>query len=59
MKEAVFTISKGTNGFNLKCKNYNTFNRFNIPGAALFNAMKELSDIFNNVIGVAIVFEVE
>lgn len=59
MKEAVFTISKGASGLDLKCKNYNTFNRYNIPEGILFRVMTELTDIFNNIIGVAIVFEVE
>ena len=59
MKEAVFTISKGSNGLDLKCKNYNVFNRFNIPEGTLFKAMTELADIFNNIIGVSIVFEVK
>lgn len=58
MKEAVFTITKGANGLDLKCKHYNTFNRYNIPESILFKAMNEIADIFNNIIGVAIVFEV-
>ena len=59
MKEAIFTISKGANGLDFKCKNYDTFNRYGIPEGILFKAMQELSDIFNNFIGIAIVFEVE
>ena len=58
METATFTISKGTRGVDLKCMRYNTFNRFNVPEATLFKAMAEISDIFNNIIGVAVIFEV-
>ena len=58
-KTAVFTITKSDKGLNIKSKAYNTYNRYNVPEKQLFEKMAELADIFNNVIGVAIVFEVD
>ena len=57
-KAAVFTIMKSDKGLNIKSKAYNTYNKYNVPEKQLFKAMAELTDTFNNVIGVAVVFEV-
>lgn len=57
-KAAVFTIMKSDKGLNIKSKAYNTYNKYNVPEKQLFEAMAELTDTFNNVIGVAVVFEV-
>ena len=57
-KTAVFTIMKSDKGFSIKSKSYNTYNKYNVPEKQLFEAMAELTDTFNNVIGVAILFEV-
>ena len=56
---AVFTISKGVKGFNITNKRFNTYNKYEVPASELFKAMTELADIFNNVLEVAILFEVE
>jgi len=58
-KTAVFTISRSDNGINIKSKGYNTYNKYGLQEKQLFDAMAELSDVFNNVIGIAIVFEVD
>lgn len=55
---AVFTIMKGDKVFSIKSKKYNTYNKYDVPEKQLFEAMAELTDTFNNVIGVAILFEV-
>lgn len=58
--EAVFTIrNDGGNTCSLLSKKYNTYNKYCIKKADLFNALGELTDIFNNVLGLAIVFEME
>ena len=44
--------------YTLKCKAYNQYNKFDVHEKNLYEAMAELADIFNNVIGVSIVFEI-
>ena len=62
---AVFTITSASTGFsigstvNITSKQYNTYNRYGIRKADMFDVMSELADIFNNVIGIGIVFEVD
>jgi len=63
-KTAIFTISKASatgNGrrYNITSKQFNTYNKINIPENELFLAMEELTDVFNNVINYAILFEID
>ncbi len=59
-KTAVFTVTK-TQGrkYNITSKGFNLYNKLNVPENQLFEAMAELSDVFNNVIGIAILFEID
>lgn len=59
MENAIFTISKAGTALNIKSKRFNTYNRIGISEAQLFQVMVELADIFNNVLGIGIEFEVE
>ena len=59
MENAIFTISKGSRGINVKSKRFSTYNRIEVPEAQLFQVMEELADVFNNVLGIGIAFEVE
>lgn len=56
---AIFTIFKDGNKFDLKSKQYNTYNKYQLTAPELFNAMTELADIFNNVLDLSILFEVD
>lgn len=59
-KTAVFTISKtGTGKYNIKSKKFNLYNKLEVKDSELFQAMEELADTFNNVIGYAILFEID
>ena len=55
----IFTISKGTKGYNIKNVAYNTYDYIEIPGFRIFQAMEELADTFNNKLRLGILFEVE
>lgn len=61
-RNATFTITREekTTGwyYTLKCKSYNLYNKYDVHEKNLYEAMAELADIFNNVIGVSIVFEI-
>ena len=54
-----FTISKGVKGLNIKAHKYNTYNKYEVPPSKLFDAMSELADVFNNILEIGIMFEVE
>ena len=62
---AVFTITENDKGFsigntlNITNKKYNTYNKYGVRKADLYDVMCELADIFNNVIGIGIDFVVE
>ena len=56
---AIFTISKGTKGYNIKCSNFNTYNAIEIPGFKVVKVMEELADTFNNTLKIGILFEME
>lgn len=64
-KTAIFIITESDKGLaagnslNITNKQYNTYNRYGVRKADLFNVMCELADIFNNVIGIGITFVVE
>lgn len=58
-KTAVFTISKNSKGYNITSKKFNLYNKIGVPANQLFEAMEELTDTFNNVIGYAILFEID
>ncbi len=58
-KTAVFTISKNGKGYNITSKKFNLYNKISIQANQLFEAMEELTDTFNNVIGYAILFEID
>lgn len=59
-KTAVFTISNaGTGKYNIKSKKFNLYNKLEVKDTELFQAMEELTDTFNNVIGYAILFEID
>lgn len=59
MKEAVFTVTEGIKGISIKSKSYSQYNRCEIDRKDLYQAMCELTDIFNNVLGIGILFDVE
>lgn len=58
-KTAIFTISHGIKGYNIKCKAFNTYNRYNIQKSEIITTMEQLADIFNNVLEIGIMFVVE
>jgi hypothetical protein len=63
-KTAVFTISKSSataqgRRYNITSKRFNLYNKIDVPESQLFDALAELSDTFNNVIDMAIVFEID
>lgn len=53
----IFTISKGTRGYNIKNPTHSIYNFIEIPGFRIFQAMEELADIFNNKYNQAVLFE--
>lgn len=59
MQNAVFTISKVDGRYNFTCKRYNTYNRYGVMFIEIYKTMKELAYIFNNDIGVGILFEID
>ena len=59
METTTFTISKGEHGYDIKSKKYKANNYYNVPADKLFTAMTIMADAFNNVYGIAVVFEVE
>ena len=59
MFNAVFTISLTSKGFNLTCKSFNRYNKYGITRDGLYTTMLELTDIFNNVLNVGVVFEID
>lgn len=56
---ATFIISEGVKGLNIKSQRFNTYNKYEVPASELFSTMVELTDTFNNVLGLGIDFEVE
>ena len=61
-RTATFTITREekTNGwyYTLKSKAYNTYNRYDVHEKSFYETMEELTDTFNNVLGIGIVFEI-
>lgn len=57
-KTAVFTITKDGKLYNLKSKAFNRYNRVGITQAELFNEMEHLTDVFNNILNVGVLFEI-
>ena len=57
-KTAVFTITRDGKLYNIKCKAFNSYNLIGITQAELFNEMEILTDVFNNVLNVAVMFEI-
>lgn len=55
---AVFTITKGDKGYNIKSKRYNLYNCYNVKEDDIFTAMQRLTDTFNNALEIGILFEV-
>lgn len=58
-KTAIFTIVKGARGYDIKCKAYNTYNRYGLAKDEIMTAMEQITDVFNNVLEIAVLFEVE
>ena len=59
MENATFTISKSSEGVNIKSRRFNTYNRYGVAEKDLFKVMSELADVFNNVLNIGIDFVVE
>lgn len=57
-KIATFTITKDGKLYNIKSKNYNTYNKIGITIHELYNEMEALTDTFNNVINIGVMFEI-
>lgn len=57
-RTAIFTILRGTKGYDLKCKAFNTYNKYGLKSDELLTAMEILADTFNNSLDMAILFEV-
>lgn len=57
-KTAIFTITVNNGLYNIKCKAFNQYNQIGISRDCLFTAMSQLSDVFNNVLKIAILFEI-
>ena len=47
---------KGT--YNIKSKAFNRYNQIDISRDCLFTAMNQLTDVFNNVLKIGILFEI-
>ena len=58
-KTAVFTITVSNGLYDIKCKEFNLYNRIGVSKDRLFAAMSQLADIFNNVLEIGILFAVE
>ena len=56
---AVFTISNGKNGYTLHCRAYSEYDVTILSAYELLKTMAELASIFNNVLNVAILFEID
>lgn len=56
---AVFTISRGDDGMDIKNQRYKSYNCIGVAEEELFAAMSALADKFNNELGIGIVFDVE
>lgn len=59
METAVFTIYKTDGELNIVSSRFNSYNKYGVKEKDLFSVMSELSDTFNNVIGIGIMFDVE
>lgn len=57
-KTAIFTITVSNGLYNIKCKAFNQYNQIGISRDCLFTAMNQLADVFNNVLNIAILFEI-
>ena len=57
-RKAIFVIKEGVKGYDITNRQYNVYNRYEVPKDQLFVSMTEMSDIFNNVLEIAITFEV-
>ena len=57
-KTAIFTISRGSKGYNIKSSAFSAYDVIEIPGIKIFQAMTDLTDYFNNTLKIAILFEV-
>lgn len=61
-RTATFTITREerTNGYyyTLKSKAFNQYNKYDVHEKFFYEAMEELADTFNNVLGIGIVFEI-
>ena len=56
---AIFTITEAGGAYNIKCKRYSEYNKYNVPKGALWLAMSDLADVFNNVLEIGILFAIE
>ena len=54
----IFTITKGSKGYNIFSLTHSPYNYTEIPGFRIFQAMEELADTFNNKLHLGILFEV-
>ena len=57
-KTAVFTITVSNGLYNIKCKHFNQYNQIGISRDCLYTAMRQLTDLFNNVLKIGILFEI-
>ena len=57
-RTAVFTITVSNGLYNIKSKAYNRYNQIGISRDCLFTAMSQLTDVFNNVLNIGILFEI-
>lgn len=58
-KTAVFTIMVSNGLYDITCKKFNLYNQIGVSRDCLFTAMRQLADVFNNVLKIGILFEVE
>ena len=58
MEKAVFTITVSNGLYNIKSKLYKMYNQTSISRDCVYTAMRQLTDLFKNVLKIDIVFEI-
>jgi hypothetical protein len=57
-KTVIFRIFNHGTHFNIVNRKYNRYNQINVSKDCLYTAMYQLSDVFFNVLGISISFEI-
>ncbi len=57
-RTATFTITVNNGLYDIKCKAFNLYNQCGVSRDCLFTAMNQLTDVFNNVLNIGVLFEI-